>query len=42
MNYLGLALADLGGFAAYFVLGGLTFTVPWFRNLKGKSQGIPG
>lgn len=32
MNYLRLALAALGGFAAYFVLGGLTFAVPWFRN----------
>jgi hypothetical protein len=32
MNYTRLGLAALASFAAYFVLGGLTFAVPWFRN----------
>src|SRR5271156_3277386 len=32
MNYTRIALAALASFAAYFVLGGLTFAVPWFRN----------
>jgi hypothetical protein len=32
VNYTRVGFAALGGFAAYFVLGGLTFTVPWFRN----------
>jgi hypothetical protein len=32
VNYTRIGLAALGSFAAYFVLGGLTFTVPWFRN----------
>jgi len=32
VNYTRIGLASLGGFAVYFVVGGLTFTVPWFRN----------
>ncbi len=32
MNYARIAFAALASFVAYFVLGGLTFAVPWFRN----------
>jgi hypothetical protein len=32
VNYTRIGLAALGGFAVYFVVGGLTFTVASFRN----------
>ena len=32
MNVTRIVLAALGAFVAYFVLGGLTFTVPSFRS----------
>jgi hypothetical protein len=32
MNFTRLGLAALGGFVAYFVLGGLTFAVSSFKN----------
>jgi len=32
MNYTRIALVALVSFAAYFVVGGLTFTIPSFRN----------
>jgi hypothetical protein len=32
MNYSRIGLAALAAFVAYFVLGGLTFTVSWMKN----------
>ena len=32
MNYARIALAAIGAFIAYFVLGGLIFTLPGMRN----------
>jgi len=33
MNFTRIALAALGAFVAYFVLGGLSFAVlPWLKN----------
>ena len=33
MNYMRIVLAAIGGFVAYFVVGGLTFVaMPWLKN----------
>jgi hypothetical protein len=40
MNFLRIALAALGAFVAYFVLGGLTSTVPALRNEFSKYPGV--
>ena len=40
MNYKRIGLTALASFAAYFVLGGLTFAVPWFRNEFLKYPGV--
>jgi len=40
MNYIRIGLTALASFAAYFVLGGLTFAVPWFRNEFLKYPGV--
>lgn len=41
MNYTRLALAALGGFVAYFVLGGLSFAVaPQLRNEFAKYPAV--
>jgi uncharacterized protein DUF1761 len=40
MNYMRIGLAALASFVAYFVLGGVTFSVPWFRNEFLKYPGV--